>query len=112
MNTFSKFSSFVLLLSLVVCYPFNVKAQDGWELKKSGNGISVYQKDSDSKFNIVKVHAVLTGNKAKLVRILQAVERNTEWVYATNRTPHCRIDRTTAPGFGLPAWVTFVLGMI
>jgi len=86
MNTFCKSSIFVLLLSIAVCYSIKVKAQDGWQLKKSGNGISVYQKDSDSKFKTVKVHAVLTGNKAKLVRILQAVERNTEWVYATKQS--------------------------
>jgi len=86
MNKFIKFSALVLLSTIPHCYPIAVYSQDRWELKKSGNGISVYQKDSESKFKTVKVHAVLNGNKAKLVKILQAVERNPDWVYATKRS--------------------------
>jgi hypothetical protein len=61
-------------------------AQQHWEQKRSGNGITVFQADSDSKFKTVKVQALLTGSKTKLVKILQAVDRNTEWVYATKRS--------------------------
>jgi hypothetical protein len=85
MDKFIKFSALVLH-ALLYCYPLALHSQDRWELKKSANGISVYQKDSESKFKTVKVHAVLNGNKAKLVKILQAVERNPDWVYATKRS--------------------------
>ena len=85
MSTFLKHSATVLLATILYCYPLAVFSQGQWELKRSGNGISVYQKDSDSKFKTVKVHAILKGNKAKLVKILQAVEGNTDWVYATKR---------------------------
>jgi hypothetical protein len=85
MYKFIKFSALVLQ-ALLWFYPIASYCQDPWKLNKSGNGISVYQKDSDSKFKTVKVHAVLSGNKGKLVRILQAVERNPDWVYATKRS--------------------------
>jgi hypothetical protein len=86
MNTVSNFSIVVVLGVILFCCQLEVQSQDRWELKKSGNGISVYLKDSESKFKTVKVHAVLNGTKAKLVRILQAVELNTDWVYATKRS--------------------------
>jgi hypothetical protein len=75
-----------LVLLVLLCLSSILHAQPNWQEKKSANGITVFQSESDSKFKTVKVHAVLVGSKAKLVEILQAVDRNTEWVYATKRS--------------------------
>jgi|SRR6478609_5154675 len=88
MTSSSKFPVFIVLAILQYCFPFPLQSQNQWEEKKSGHGITVYESDSDasSKYKTVRVHAVLIGTKEKLVKLLQAVERNTEWVYATKRS--------------------------
>jgi hypothetical protein len=61
-------------------------AQVNWVQKKSGHGITVYEAPTEGKFKTVKVHAVLDGTMQKLVRILQSVDQNSDWVYATKRS--------------------------
>ena len=76
------------LLSFLILFFHNLRAQTAWELKKDKNGIRVYTMDKDSsKFKRVKVECEVNGTLAKLDSILQAVENNKNWVYST-KTSH------------------------
>jgi len=78
---------------ILTMLPLVSVAQEEWIQKKSENGITVYESSASGKFKTVKVHAVLHGTIEKLVRILQAVDKNKDWVYATKRS--YLVDKTS-----------------
>src|SRR6476661_1210904 len=87
MNAERIHSNLLIVLALALStIPRISIGQEQWIQKRSGHGITVYESAGSGKFKTVKVHAVLDGTIQKLVAILQAVDQNKDWVYATKRS--------------------------
>jgi len=94
MNAERTHSLFLIVLAVILLMlPLIGFGQEKWIQKRSEHGITVYESSASGKFKTVKVHAVLHGTIEKLVSILQAVDKNKDWVYATKRS--YLVDKTS-----------------
>ncbi|WP_428329649.1 START domain-containing protein [Mucilaginibacter sp.] len=69
------------LIILILALPVICIAQK-WELKKNEDGIAVYTaKLQDEKFKEIKVICEFKGTIAQLIKIMQNVDHNKDWIY-------------------------------
>lgn len=74
----------VFTLSMILAIYSSCYSQHDWVLRKQKDGISVYSlKEENSKFNAIKVEAVLKGSVKNLVEVLLDVEGHKEWAFDT-----------------------------
>lgn len=80
----------VKITCLVLCSGFvsSMAGQYNWELSKVKDGISVYQSAVKySNYKSIKVECTLEGNYDKLIKVLNNVTGQKEWVY-NNKTSY------------------------
>jgi hypothetical protein len=73
-----------ILLSVisVICF-----AQEPWNLKKDQDGIAVYtRKLNNEKYVEIKVVSEFNSTAAELTKILQNIDRHTNWAYNTKKS--------------------------
>ena len=71
-------------LSLSIAFSSVAIGQSNWQLKKDRDGIQVFSRTSAiSKFNEIRVVAVMNGTLSALAAVLLDVNDHSDWVYAT-----------------------------
>src|ERR1700743_1989184 len=74
-------------LVLFLMAPFVCLAQGKWELKKNEDGIAVYTRKLDNeRYKEIKVNCEFNCTAARLTKIIQDVDHNSEWVYSTKNS--------------------------
>lgn len=77
-------SLFFMLFSTFFIASF---AQQKWDLVKDKNGIKIFTaQQTDSKYKLVKVNAILPGKMEKVESLLQTPENNKNWIYKTDES--------------------------
>ncbi len=97
--TFTPFTHFMLHQLLFIAFilfasPVSTPEKN-WDLVKEKNGILVYTSDTEaSALKSIKVSAVFEGTPEKLWAVLQDVNAQKEWVYATKSS---KLLKRTSP---------------
>ncbi|MFD2247350.1 START domain-containing protein [Pontibacter ruber] len=86
-----------LLFIVLMLFSAPVSATEArWQLVKEKDGILVYTSDSESSaLKSIKVTAVMEGTPEKLWAVVQDVNTQKEWVYATKSS---KLLKRTSPG--------------
>ena len=77
----------LIVFSVLIFGLSTVMAQGSWELRKDGDGISVYtRKAANGNIKELRVLCELDATKAQLISTLQDIADYNEWVYSNKRS--------------------------
>ncbi len=81
-----KFATSVLALVCILSF-LAAQGQGNWKLKKEGNGIKVFSRETTSfKFDELKVECEVDGTLSQLAALLWDINEQESWVYKTKKS--------------------------